>query len=502
MKFFGGLTAIGAGLALGREGPSVQMGAAVAHIVGKMSARDWLDCKVLIAAGAGAGLATAFNAPIAGAVFVLEELVRRFDTRIAIAALGASAAAIAVARAILGAAPDFAVEPLSYVGVQLWPLFVALGAVAGLAGQSLQRSLAQSARCDGPAGPLADRSSRCRHWRGGRGAWLLRALSRWRRRRHHAACPRRRRDACHAPFGFSYCAFSSARCPTRPQRRADCLPLFWCWVPNWGCSAAPSAWLALPDAGLDPIAFAVVGMAGFFTGVVQAPVTGIVLVVEMTASFTMLLPMIAACFAAMLIPNLLRGAPIYDSLRERVYRMQQGEAAAAATRTADAQQEKTVEHQQGPCGGEHTAKPYERAGGGDDADRTDYDRDLKQGLGIVEIRITFGGMVSPGLQFLGLGEQFFLSVSGRRIAFVTVDPLAIALDPFLDLGPGGLRHVRQRKKLQVEFLRRDLVDGLANVSRLVEAVGIRRLNVRVDDCLGRVGAPSAVIASSIATMPR
>jgi CIC family chloride channel protein len=76
--------------------------------------------------------------------------------------------------------------------------------------------------------------------------------------------------------------------------------------------------LALPDAGVDPTAFAVVGMAAFFTGVVQAPVTGIVLVTEMTASFSMLLPMIAACFAAMLVPNLLRGAPIYDSLRERL----------------------------------------------------------------------------------------------------------------------------------------------------------------------------------------
>ena len=134
VKFFGGLLAIGSGLALGREGPSVQMGAAVAHIIAKISDRNWLDCKVLIATGAGAGLATAFNAPIAGAVFVLEELVRRFDTRIAIAALGASAAAIAVARTLLGAAPDFTVEPLAYMGVETWPLFVALGAVAGLAG--------------------------------------------------------------------------------------------------------------------------------------------------------------------------------------------------------------------------------------------------------------------------------------------------------------------------------------------------------------------------------
>src|SRR5215472_3255955 len=97
--------------------------------------------------------------------------------------------------------------------------------------------------------------------------------------------------------------------------------------------------LAIPAAGLDPTAFAVVGMAAFFTAVVQAPVTGIVLVIEMTAGFTMLLPTIAACFAAMLVPNLLRGVPIYDSLRERLCRLQQSEAASAATRAADARAE-------------------------------------------------------------------------------------------------------------------------------------------------------------------
>lgn len=98
VKFFGGLLAIGSGLALGREGPSVQMGASTAHLLGKLFRRHEDDCRVLLAAGAGAGLATAFNAPIAGAVFVLEELLRRFDIRITIATLGASAGAIASAR--------------------------------------------------------------------------------------------------------------------------------------------------------------------------------------------------------------------------------------------------------------------------------------------------------------------------------------------------------------------------------------------------------------------
>ena len=63
-----------------------------------------------------------------------------------------------------------------------------------------------------------------------------------------------------------------------------------------------------------PAAFAVVGMAAFFTAVVRAPVTGIILVTEMTGSFTLLLPMLLACFAAMTVPTLLGDPPIYDSL--------------------------------------------------------------------------------------------------------------------------------------------------------------------------------------------
>ena len=340
VKFFGGLSAIGAGLALGREGPSVQMGAAVAHIVGQMSRRTWLDCKVLIAAGAGAGLATAFNAPIAGAVFVLEELVRRFDTRIAIAALGASAAAIAVARALLGAAPDFAVEPRGYVGVEIWPLFVALGAVAGLAGYLYNRALL------GTLGAI-DR------------------LVRWPIEIRAAAI-----GAAVGALGFFAPALVGGGDAITQSMLAGgtvlaTLPL--AFLLRFGLGALSYAapvpgglfapilvlgaqlgllfgalcGLVLPDAHLDPITFAVVGMAAFFTGVVQAPVTGIVLVIEMTAGFTMLLPMIAACYAAMLVPNLLNGAPIYDSLRERLHRLQQSENASAITRAAGARGENT-----------------------------------------------------------------------------------------------------------------------------------------------------------------
>ena len=76
--------------------------------------------------------------------------------------------------------------------------------------------------------------------------------------------------------------------------------------------------IAFPDLNIQPVGFAVVGMAAFFTGAVRAPLTGIVLVAEMTANVTMLLPMLGACFVAMLVPTLLGDPPIYDSLREDV----------------------------------------------------------------------------------------------------------------------------------------------------------------------------------------
>jgi CIC family chloride channel protein len=63
-------------------------------------------------------------------------------------------------------------------------------------------------------------------------------------------------------------------------------------------------------------------MAALFTGIVRAPLTGIVLVTEMTDNVTMLLPMLGACCVAMLVPTLLGNPPIYESLREHTLRRQ------------------------------------------------------------------------------------------------------------------------------------------------------------------------------------
>ncbi|HYA79557.1 MAG TPA: chloride channel protein, partial [Methylocystis sp.] len=134
VKFIGGVLAIGSGLALGREGPSVQMCATIGNLVQEAFHLDGKYGRVLLAAGAGAGLAAAFDAPVAGAVFVLEELVRAFELHIAIAALGASATAISVSQAFLGSAPEFNVGKLAPIRDEAMALFFVFGLIAGLVG--------------------------------------------------------------------------------------------------------------------------------------------------------------------------------------------------------------------------------------------------------------------------------------------------------------------------------------------------------------------------------
>ena len=319
VKFVGGLQAIGSGLALGREGPSVQMGASIAHLVSEFSHRAWADSRVLMAAGAGAGLATAFNAPIAGAIFVLEELVQRFEHRIAIAALAASATAIATARALLGDQPDFTLPPLGHVPTLGLPLFLVLGVVAGLLAVAYNRTLLATMalferlralppemRAALVGAAVAAVAWFAPSWVGGGDALTQRALS--------GVEP-----LAVLPFLFllrAVMGHASYAAGTPGGLFAPMLVLgaqaglmF-----GIGCSAL------FPGLGIPVQTFAVVGMAALFTGIVRAPLTGIVLITEMTAAFTLLLPMLGACFAAMMVPTLLRNMPIYEALREGTLR--------------------------------------------------------------------------------------------------------------------------------------------------------------------------------------
>ena len=134
VKFFGGLLAIGAGLPLGREGPTVQMGAVVGDTLAALIVSDPETRPAVEAAGAGAGLAVAFNAPLGGTVFVFEELTRNFVPRQVLAALAAASVAMAIMRLGLGEQALFAAGTASDQPLAQLPFHFALGAVLGLVG--------------------------------------------------------------------------------------------------------------------------------------------------------------------------------------------------------------------------------------------------------------------------------------------------------------------------------------------------------------------------------
>ncbi|KAA1009776.1 H(+)/Cl(-) exchange transporter ClcA [Paraburkholderia panacisoli] len=317
VKFVGGVLAIGCGLALGREGPTVQMGASIAHSIGTLFRRDADDCRVLLAAGAGAGLAAAFNSPIAGAVFVLEELVRRFETRTAISALGASAGAIAVARLIHGDLPDFQLMAQPFPGFGTVPAYLALGVVVGMLGVAYSQAILGALTA-------ADRLSRwpaeARAVLVGAGvgvlAWFAPDLV-----GGGDAITQRALDGTGSLTAIAL--ISIVRFALGAVSYAAGTPggLF---APMLAVGAQTGLAFGkicihwFPGVAADPTAFAVVAMAAFFTAVVRAPITGIILATEMTGNFTLLLPMLTSCFAAMIVPTMLHCPPIYDVLRNRV----------------------------------------------------------------------------------------------------------------------------------------------------------------------------------------
>ncbi|WP_159730043.1 chloride channel protein [Methylosinus sp. Ce-a6] len=317
VKFVGGVLAIGAGLALGREGPSVQMGATLAHRLGRFFRYDWSGQQSLLAAGAGAGLAAAFSAPLAGAAFVLEELLRRFDMRHATIALGASVGAISVVRLMLGPAPELTVAAHFPTGPLDVPLSLALGAAMGFASLAYNRAILGALDiADRSAWPAEAKAALVGAGVGALGFLAPDLVG------GGDVLTQRTLDGAFAfevlPFVFALrfaLGVVSYAAGTPGGLFAPLLAL--------GAEIGLFFGLLIPgeDAAAAGMKFALVGMAAFFAAVVRAPLTGMILITEMTDNSQLLLPMLAACFAAMSIAAAIRNEPIYDALKDRSARL-------------------------------------------------------------------------------------------------------------------------------------------------------------------------------------
>ncbi len=325
VKFFGGLLAIGSGLALGREGPTVQMGASLASLVSKWMIKDGVDHTIVEAAGAGAGLGVAFNAPLGGSVFVFEELTSSFNPWLLVATLAAASVAVWLMRYILGNKLDFmvaagrldhrwALSPFLGVGVLLGGFGVLYNqATLRLLTlvESFQRvsSVYRAAIIGAAVGLLAWFSPVLV---GGGDSLTQTILS----ERYEVGAL-----AVVFVLRFALGPFSYAA-GTPGGLFAPILVL----GASFGAFYADVLNHFIPALGLSATACAVVGMAALFSACIRAPLTGVVLALEMTGRGDLTLALLVGSLGAMMVAMLLRSEPIYESLKHRMLQQEMTEA--------------------------------------------------------------------------------------------------------------------------------------------------------------------------------
>lgn len=317
VKFLAGVAAIGAGLSLGREGPTVQLGAAIGGGLGELLRVPKRTLPQLISCGAGAGLAAAFNAPLAGFIFVLEELHRELSALTYGGALIGAVCATIITEAVSGEAPSFSVRNYVPLPLAALPLVALLGVVGGVAGVVFNKSLVAGLRgvekipsrfrwiLPGIAGIVVGLTA----W------WLPDAVG-----GGHAVAERLLNGHMATTVGLLIVLFTAKFVLTSLSYASGSpggifAPMLMLGA-ILGSLFGEIAGDVLPSLSDSRAAFAVLGMAAFFTSSVRAPLTGIVLILEMTGKQEQLFAICVACLAAYLIADRLRDRPIYDAFLE------------------------------------------------------------------------------------------------------------------------------------------------------------------------------------------
>ena len=315
VKFLGGVLTISSQMVAGREGPTIQMGGNLGEMLGEAFHFTRKRRDALIAAGAAAGLAVAFNAPLAGVLFVLEEMRNQFNfsflnfKMVAICCVMSTV----VLHLILGSQPAISMAVFSLPSLQSLWLFFLFGILVGFAAL-LFNVLLMSA---------------------------LKKINQWSSAKRYTyvvivglcvgylACA----YPAVAGGGYSIIETSLTMTPTFWVLSSLIIVRFILTIICYGTGApggvfAPMLalgtllglamsyileWLTM-DASVHPGMFAVAGMGAFFSASVRAPITGIVLIVEMTQNYSLILPLMVTCLTSTTVMQLCNNPPLYTQL--------------------------------------------------------------------------------------------------------------------------------------------------------------------------------------------
>ena len=340
LKFFATITAIGAGMSLGRAGISVQFGAAVGNFFTRIFYaenihHETVEGKFLLTAGAGAGLAAIFNAPLAAVIFCIEELRNRFSQEILIAAVTASVTASFVVKIFFGVRPVFEtitatsihippvttvptiemIANLSAAPIKFFLLFISLGFLCGILGALFSKALIFA----------LDTYDRLKIFGVKRFAIpLLLAIPLGIKFPQILGCGNVLVDeilVVHLSLSLLIIFFVgkilyTLICFGTNAPGGLFLPVLVIGALIGNIFARIGNDLHIFTADWTTL-FIIFGMAAFFAAVVKAPITGSILILELTGQFSHLVGLIVVSGAAFMISDLLGGKPIFSAIMER-----------------------------------------------------------------------------------------------------------------------------------------------------------------------------------------
>lgn len=322
-KFLIGVLQIGTGSSLGREGPTVQICAGVASSIGRAAALSRENLRRLLPVGAAAGIAAAFNAPIAAVTFTIEEIVGDLDQAVLSWIVVAAAIAAGIERSVLGEHPVFSITThvgLSHASSLL--VYAALGIAAAAVSLAFTESLLLLRRD-------FQRLSFIPPWArpavGGMVTGLLAA----------AALFWLQMDGV---TGGGYSTLSLALSGSIAIRALIVLCLFKLIATVFSYASggaggifAPALFIGgmlgglfghldvavLHHSGSEVGAFALVGMGAVFAGIIRAPITSVLIIFEMTGSYELILPLMISNMTSYALARRIQPTPIYEALLEQ-----------------------------------------------------------------------------------------------------------------------------------------------------------------------------------------
>jgi H+/Cl- antiporter ClcA len=302
------------GASIGREGPTVQVGAAIMHVFGRALRLPQLQMeRALVLAGGAAGVAAAFNTPLAGVVFAIEELSASFEARTSGTVFTAVIVAGMTTLAVSGNYTYFGHTAAELDFGRGWLAVLLCGGIGGLAGGLFSSVLIRASRgLPGKVGGLLMRhpilfAALC--------GLAIAAIGLLSGGQTYGTGYEQARGMVEAsrPLPGSYVLLKFA---ATVVSYISGIPggLF---APSLSIGAGLGSWLSQLMPSAPAGAVVLLGMVGYFAGVVQAPITATVIVMEMTDDQRLTVPLMATAFLAFGLSRLVCRRPIYGALARR-----------------------------------------------------------------------------------------------------------------------------------------------------------------------------------------